>query len=193
MKKIITILFIIMLMPTILAEPSFELKLVPHFYLDGAPVFIYSNSTPFDGISFEVIGKNLDKTSRIINLTIKDISPELLGYLQPTKQILLPNQEKTLWITNIILKENFNTTNFIEIGILGTNERINETFYNKAQYSLDLNNLQVKEGPLKNIGEWLWPGDYNKGLLIFYSLIILLIVIWWRQRISSKLERWRRK
>mgnify|MGYP001564098729 CR=1 FL=1 len=200
MKRLL--IFLILLLPLISAEPSFLIKLTPHYYLNGNEILVYNNGTPFDGLSFDVVAKNRDITSRIVDMRITRLSPELEGKFPNSTQILISGQEKILWTSQIVDTTKIeNNSAFFYAGVEGKNEILNMTFYTEGQASyiegqavIGLNNPKEDSYDLiKSIGDFIWPGDWQKGLMVGIVLITIIGFMWWKTKTSQKLNRWRDK
>lgn len=195
MKRLL--IFLILFLPLISANQGFTIELKPVYYLQGQQVIIYNNDSQFDGISFQVTGKNMDVASRIINLHITKISSELLeGKFEIKNETLISAQEKNLWNSEIFDVTQIKDKNLLlVVGVTGTNEVTKQVFYAEGQYILYLNSPQTSSENnsdiSKKIGNWIWDGNYQLGLLIGGGIMILLGFLWWRYRVGKKMERWR--
>lgn len=184
MKKLL--IFLILLLPLISAESSFIISLESHYYIEGQEILVYNNNTPYDGLSFDVVAKNKDIASRIINMRITKLSPELKGAFENTTEMLISSQKRVLWTSKIIDTTNIkNNSAFFYVGVTGKNEVLNMTFYTegqanyiKGQTVVGLNNPKPKEELLiKRIGDFIWPGKWQRGVVVGGILILLLIYI----------------
>ena len=196
MKRLLILM--VLLLPLIAAEPSFLLKLDTHYYKSGQEILVYNENLSFDGISLDVIGINRDNASRIVDMQIVKVSPELEGKFSNKTKTLILKEERILWTSSFIDTTNFkNDSVLLYIGVEGVNEALGQKFYNEIQLFVNkenvvaLNNPEESEDIIKQIGQWIYRGNWQIGLMIGIGIIILLIwVIWW-QRIGNKMERWR--
>ena len=193
---IILFLLLFLLTPLISAE-AFLVELNPHYYFGGKETLIYNNETKFDGISFEIIGKNFDEKNRILNLSIVNSSPEELGDSLPENiiEMLRIKQEKTLWVSQIIDVDKFSTNNLsFFVGVEGIHEKTREVLYSEGHLSIIINNRTGEEfGLLFSIGNKIWEGNSAGGLLIVLIGILIVGFGYWHYEGAEKLEKYRTK
>lgn len=189
MKRLI---LLILLIPLISASPGFSIQLKPHYYLDSQEILVYDNSTPFTGFSLDVVGRNLNNDSRIVNLRITKISSELFEKQFSNKtEILISGQEKVLWSSEVIDTTQIKNTSLpLIIGVLGRNEVTGELFYVEGKYNLNLNNPKEESNDFfKSIGNFIWDGNYQIGLFIGLVLIFTSIFVWQKVKMKRQVER----
>lgn len=197
MNKLPLIFMSIFLISFLSAASSFDITLKPHYYINSQEILVYNNETEFDGISFDVIGKNMDITSRIINLSVIKTSPDWEFNFPNSTETLISNQQKILWKSEIIDTSKFNQSEpfFVIVGVEGINEVLSTEFYTEGQKEIILNNPQnsVEDNYdlIKNIGNFIWEGNYQAGLLTGVVIIVIIWFIFWRYRIGNKMERMR--
>lgn len=189
----------LLLLPLISAESSFLIKMEPHYYIEGQEILVYNNETPYDGISFDIIGTNKDTASRIVDMRIVSLSSYLNNKFPNNTQILISGQEKLLWKSGIVDTTKIkNNSAIFYVGVEGKNEVINQTFYTESQVSytkgesaISINNPKESEGALKKIGDFVWDGDYKFGLVILGTILLFITFVFWKRKTVEKLNRWR--
>jgi len=181
---------------------SFILRLDTHYYKDGQEILNYNENISHDGIVLDIYAQNKDNLSRIIDLQIVKVSPELEGKFSNDTKTLIFKETKLLWKSDFIDTTSFNNINtFLFVGVEGQNEMLSMVFYTEAQATYtkgglvkSLNNQGIDiQSLLDKIGKWLYPQNPKTGIYIFIALVVLVIFVIWRQEWVKKLEEWRRK
>ena len=190
--KIIVILLVFLLIPTILAE-DFKVELKPHYFKDGRMVL---KNTSYNGIVFEISGTNSLEKSRILELQIVDASPQIfkdaLNYSTSSLRIL---QERILWLSNLMDIDDFiegNITFWIEVK--GVNEKTNKELIavdSTILFIKILKKLEQKDPWITSLGDKIWEDNWEGGLLILVVSITVVGFVWWRYNGSDKLDKWR--
>ena len=182
-----------------LVSASFSIDLKPSYYLDGKAVVVYGNEPFYDGVAFEVIGKNLNRENRIINLTVVKASHDLISYFPESHAFLISGQETVLWKSDAIPVDVFDSEKvLVKVGVEGINEVTFQKFYSEGQYILDLSNIKSdsssnsevsKDGVLERIYDFLYPQDREIGTILFYFLIVLILYVMGRQGLFEKIKK----
>jgi hypothetical protein len=188
-KKIITGIFIILFITTISAQ-DFNLEIKEHYYNNGKEVIIYGNES-YDGISFDLIGKN-NLDTRILKISITNATPNIFLDALPDEQVdLRIKQEKVLFGSKVIDIENLygKEVNF-SIYVIGLNEEKNEPV------NANITRLIIFPRQNKNIfleiGESISPSQPFLGLIIFFGICLFLIFMIWYKSIFTKIDNWRK-
>jgi len=200
-ENIFPVMFVLVLLivnPLVLALSNFSIELDPHYYSNSREILVYNNETVYDGVSFDILGTNMDKTSRIVNLTIAKISPELLeGKFSDKEEKLISGQEKVLWSSKIIDLTKVEEKDLLFIvGVKGKNEVLKQEFYAEDQYLLSLNNPNMTNSEtdiIKVIGEKVWEGNWQLGIVTVICSIIIIAFVGWKNKVGKKMELWRNK
>ena len=176
-------------------KPIFSIELKPHYYVGGKETLIYSDKTKFDGIAFEVIGKNLDRENRILNLSIVNASTQILKDSFPdTIKELLKGQKKTLWTSDIMAINKFNQTNIsLWVGVEGILENQGTYLYSEGHLNINLNAPEKNANLLYSIGNKIWEGNPGGGILILLLIVIIIGSFNWKYKGIEKLKRWRER
>lgn len=184
-QKIILFTLCIFLISLISAQ-ELGILLQPHYYYNSKPVLVYTDSAPFDGISFSIYGENFNTDARIKNIEISKASPDLFyDSLLKSEEMLRITEKKTLWNSAIIdlskYKQGENIT-FI-LGVQGTNENTLGNIYVEEEFPIMINNPKLKQVPmLYLIGEKIYPSNPTGGVIIFFILVGTIIsTIWWKR------------
>lgn len=193
--------FFFIAVPFVSAVPGLSIELKPNFFLDGKNIIVYNNETPFDGISFEVIGNNLNDASRIVNLTITKISLDIEEYFPNNTEILISGQRKILWTSEIIDTSIFNYSEPLSliIGVTGKNEVPLKEFYKEDQIVVNLNNpllqgsIQENVGFITRFGEIIWEGNPSAGIFSFIVIFLVLIYVYWYYKGPERMMHMREK
>jgi hypothetical protein len=198
--KLILILILVsitLLFPIVSAE-EFSIEIQPHYYVQGHEI-VYTSDIEFTDISFEILGKNNLKNSRIMGLQAIDAYPlvfkESLPLNIPTNLRIL--QQKTLWISQIIDIKNlkqFNKTNInLWVGISGVREESGEELYAEGHLNVSIMESSKEVGVFEKIGERIWEGNSFGGLLVLVAGGLLVVFLIWKYKGSDKLNAWREK
>lgn len=196
MEKNIILFMILFLLIPIISAAEFEISLTPHYFKEGKEVLIYNNETKFDGISFDIIGKNFNQNSRMLNLTVIDSYPVPFKEAIPKKiiEMLRIKQEKILWVSEIIDINELNLDNLsFWVGVEATHEKTQELFYNEGHYQIDLNSPTPNVNFLQKIGEFIWEDNPFVGLFVLFAVIVIISFYGWKYKFSDKLEKYRVK
>lgn len=207
MRKILLFVLMVGILASLVSAGSgFEINLKPHYYLFEEEIFPGNSSLgdfEYNRLSFDVIGKNQNIAARVVDLEIINVSEELFGKFPEEKKVLISAQEKILWQSlKIDTTEIEEESVLFWVGVVGRNEVLNQVFYVEAQKDIKINNPlnNSAEKPvseyndwLMKIGNWIWEGDWKKGLFIGAVLVVILIGVVWRYKLMDKLERWRNK
>lgn len=172
---------------------SIELK--PNYYYNSKKTLIYNNKTKFDGIAFEVIGKNLDEKNKILNLEIVNVSPqEVKNAFHSDIETLEVKESKILWTSDIITINKFNQTNIsLLVGVEGILENLGTYLYSEGRLNINLNAPEKNANLLYSIGNEVWEGNPQGGILILLLVVIILGSINWRYKGIEKLNAWKER
>ena len=198
MKNKIIIIILFLLIPVISANSNdLEISFNIHYFKDGREVLPTTN-TPFTDISFEIIGKNYNQKYRILNLSITDSYPIAFKKSLPTITIpmLRIQQQKTLFISQLIDVNNFNQTNIsLWVGVSGIREATGEEIYTEGYYDLilDINKTEETPGFLLKLGDKVWQDNPTGGNLVVLAVIFVCGFFYWKGKGSDRLNKWRDK
>lgn len=186
-KYLYSFLFLVLLF-SISYTSSLECSLNEHYYLNYREVLVYGNYS-FDGISFEVVGKNLDNSSRILNISITNSNPiQFESSLPDIPSDLRILQSKTLWISKIVDTKQFidgEKINFT-INISGFNEKNGlEENYTCSKEIL----IRTEEnGFFYKAGKIIMPSNPNLGIFLAFILILGILYFLWNFEIGKKIQ-----
>ncbi len=177
---------------------NLTIKLKPVYYNKGKTLsFIYSPTQEYDGISFEIIGRNLYNASRILNISIVNASPQIFkDSLPDTIESLRILQEKTLWESDIISLSEFkpgeNITFMVEVE--GFNEHSLEKSRGQDNVLITIGKIDKESiNFLVRIGEIIWEDNPLAGLLVILAVIFTGGFTFWKYKGTEKFNKWREK
>ena len=184
---------------------NFEIEIIPSYYNHGFKLITYSDDIEYDGISLEIKGKNTLLDSRIIDIKIFEITPEVFNKsLIQKRDYLRINQTKTLFETGIIEIKDINESEFF-ISIVGINENllsyydISRVYYDEKFFKVNITeNIESfkNDTNISLIGNYIWEGEPKKGLWIGVGIFGIIIFIGWKyklvENIGKSMEKYRR-
>jgi len=186
---------------------TFEIEIVPSYYNEGYKLLTYSEDIEYDGISLEIKGRSRLLDSRIIDIKIFEITPEIFNKsLIQKRDYLRINQTKTLFETGIIETKDINESEFF-ISIMGMNENLlkyynisGEIYYDEKYFKVNITeNIESfkNDTDISLIGNYIWEGESKKGLWIGLGIFGVIIFISWKYKlignIGDLMEGYRRK
>ena len=187
--KILYYCLIILFLISMVSASNLECSLEPFYMKNGVQINVYSNDTFFDGIYFNVIcSNNLER--RISNLSIENASPIEFYNALPKNSIDFINiKNKLLYTSDIISVKDFGeiSENF-SVSIIGVGENLS---IEKAEASKNIF-IKNEEGYLLSIGKIVYPSYPTFGVIILFSLGILLIFFLWNYNVRDKLNLWKK-
>lgn len=191
MKTLIIIIVSLFLVTHLVMASSFTIDLKPHFYLDEEEKLINES---YDKISFEVIGTNF-RYNRILNLSINSSSPEIFQEsLNMSIQILRILQNKTLWVSDMMIINDFpymgNVTFFIEVE--GVDEKTNEKLIETDTSIIFIKEFKPVEKRM-SVSEFIWEGSPENGSIVLVIFIFLIMYASWYYEWPKKLSKNRTK
>jgi len=177
---------------------NFEIEIVPHYYNQGFKLITYSEDIEYDGIALEIWGGNRLLDSRIVDIKIFEITPEIFNK-SLTQKIgsLRINQTKILFETEIIELKDINDSRFF-MSVLGINENDGGLYYGEVEHLvLNIGNKTIEKNVSSSIGDLIWEGESEKGLWIAGIIIIIIIGIIWKyellSNVGNSMDSYRRK
>lgn len=192
MSKAILFILLIFLISFISAQ-ELDLSIVEHYYKDSNPVLVYDNNS-FDGISFEIIGKNNLQTERIMSLRILNSSPLQFTEAIPKTEVdfIRILQERVLFVSSIIPASSFpnNYTNFT-IEITGISEKNQSIITSETSKTIFIQN--EPEGFFYDVGKILFPSHPIFGIGFLLSFGCLILYFLYELEIGKKINGFKRR
>lgn len=191
-KKIIKVILLILLVVVLIIAPisasDLELEIKEHYYNNGKEIIFYGNES-WDGISFEIIGKN-NLDTRVLYLSIINAIPDvfLSSFPNETSSLRI-KQEKVIFQSKIISIDDLNNgvENF-SIDIIGLNE--NENIPINASTTKYIN-IKKEDNLFMEIGKEISPSQPFLGFVLFIVLCLFLIFVVWYRSLFKKISNWR--
>lgn len=182
MKKIFLIMLgiLFLLVPMIFAQ-ELEISIHPHYFSKGYEV-TYTPDIEISGIKFEIIGKNNNQTSRLLNLQILESN---INFPNETKELRIL-QTKSLFMSGLINVNQSNSTYFVKV--FGINEKSNEVVYANNTITL---NIEYKEPQniFLTIGEKIFPSNPTQGIIVGMIFVVTTGFLLWKYEIKSYVDR----
>lgn len=189
MEKInkICILFAIILCMALLVlvrltlSQELEIELKPIYFSKGYPV-TYTPDIEVSGIQFEIIAKNNNLTSRILDLVVLDSN---INFPNETKGLRI-FQKKSLWTSDLLEVNQSNSTYFVKI--FGFNEKSDETVYANDTISIIIESAESNSF-LNEVGESIYPSNPKVGLYVGGVVVLCMGFVLWKYELSNYFER----
>jgi len=192
MKKIVSIIFVFLFLLNFISAldtniSSVDISITPHYFLEGNEIKLFYKNQSYDGIGFEIIGKNHNYISRILNISIKDASPEFFKQSLPNNTVdLRILQEKTLFTSKIIPIDEFVGKNIsLFINLTGLHEKANKKISFSNQTVFKIEEIKVEETFFNQVGNSIWEGNYTGGLFIGSIIILIILILIWKYQVMN--------
>jgi len=192
MKKIVSIIFVFLFLLNFISAldtsiSEVDIKVVPHYFLNGNEIKLFYKNQSYDGIGFEIVGKNHNYISRILGISIIDASPEFFKQSLPNTTIdLRILQEKTLFTSKIIPINEFVGKNIsLWINLTGLHEKSNKKISFSNQTVFKIEEIKVEETFFYQVGNSIWEGNYTGGLFIGSIIILIILILIWKYQVMN--------
>lgn len=194
MKKIFSLLLMILISINFISSEGLSCYMAPHFFSNGQEV-VNDNSTIISGISIDIFCNNLLKDQRILSLSISNSSPIDFTNSLPKKQIdfiRILEKDKLLFSSEVI-PNTFNETNItFSVEIIGLSEKSWEFQKYITSKTIYLpSKINKKEDLIKSFGNLIMPSNYKLGAFIGIAIFILVILLIWYTSSTQKINKWR--
>jgi len=189
-KLLVCFLFIFLLSPIQALDTTIspvDIQIKPTYFLEGNKIELFYKNQSYDGIGFEIVGKNHNYISRVLNISITDASPEFFKQSLPNNTVdLRILQEKTLFTSKIIPINEFVGKNIsLFINLTGLHEKANQKISFSNQTVFKIEEIKVEETFFHQVGESVWEGNYTGGLFIGSIIILIILILLWKYQVND--------